>query len=103
MLRLNYHLLKYELKVSIRPENSRQRQYNPFHFEDEKHFYAIRKDGKITFRRPRFNGEVLVLSGENTSPTIYLDDYHNEIIVIGRVLEVRRDLSQEDEKNEQGH
>lgn len=72
-------------------------------FEDEKHFYAIRKDGKITFRRPRFNGEVLVLSGENTSPTIYLDDYHNEIIVIGRVLEVRRDLSQEDEKNEQGH
>lgn len=72
-------------------------------FEDEKHFYAIRKDGKITFRRPRFNGEVLVLSGENTSPTIYLDDYHNEIIVIGRVLEVRRDLSQEDEKHEQGH
>ena len=72
-------------------------------FEDEKHFYAIRKDGKITFRRPRFNGEVLVLSGENTSPTIYLDDYHNEIIVIGRVLEIRRDLSQEDEKNEQGH
>ena len=67
-------------------------------FEDEKHFYAIRKDGKITFRRPRFNGEVLVLSGENTSPTIYIDDYHNEIIVIGRVLEVRRDLSREDEK-----
>ena len=72
-------------------------------FEDEKHIYAIRKDGKLTFRRPRFNGEGLVLSGENTAPTIYLDDYHNEIIVIGKVLEVRRDLSQEDEENEQGH
>ena len=59
-------------------------------FQDESHVYAIRKDGKITFRRPRFNGEVLVLSGENTAPTIYLDDYHSEIIVIGKVLEVRR-------------
>lgn len=67
-------------------------------FEDEKHIYAIRKDGKITFRRPRFNGEVLVLSGENTAPTIYLDDYHNEIIVIGKVLELRRDMSKEDEE-----
>ena len=72
-------------------------------FEDEKHIYAIRKDGKITFRRPRFNGEVLVLSGENTAPTIYLDDYHNEIIVIGKVLELRRDMSKEDDEDEHGH
>jgi SOS-response transcriptional repressor LexA len=74
-------------------------------FEDEKHMYAIRKgkDGKITFRRPRFNGEVLVLSGENTAPTIYLDDYHSEIIVIGKVLELRRDMSKEDEEDEHGH
>ena len=72
-------------------------------FEDEKHIYAIRKDGKITLRRPRFNGEVLVLSGENTAPTIYLDDYHNEIIVIGKVLELRRDMSKEDDEDEHGH
>lgn len=72
-------------------------------FEDEKHIYAIRKDGKITFRRPRFNGDVLVLSGENTAPTIYLDDYHNEIIVIGKVLELRRDMSKEDDEDEHGH
>jgi len=72
-------------------------------FEDENHIYAIRKDGKITFRRPRFNGEVLVLSGENTAPTIYLDDYHSEIIVIGKVLEIRREMKQEVQIDERGY
>ena len=61
-------------------------------FQQEGCTYAIRKDGKITFRTHRFNGSVLVLSAENTAPTIYLDDYHSDIIVMGKVLEIRSRL-----------
>ncbi len=70
-------------------------------FQQEGYTYAIRKDGKITFRTHRFNGSVLVLSAENTAPTIYLDDYHSDIIVMGKVLEIRREMDKEENKDEQ--
>ncbi|WP_051539867.1 helix-turn-helix domain-containing protein [Ruminococcus sp. FC2018] len=70
-------------------------------FQQEGCTYAIRKDGKITFRTHRFNGSVLVLSAENTAPTIYLDDYHSDIIVMGKVLEIRREMDKEENKDEQ--